>query len=118
MHRKAQKRSLFTAITSCSGAGLSGGKKRRKDSQFGVFYRFRNEEPRLGERVIRNSKAEQPDARAWRLILLAAGRVLGRYKCRVDVEVSSPFATGFIPVVFRILHDIAFRGLSKSSAKS
>ena len=28
----------------------------------------------LGERQIRNYQAEQPDANAWRLILLAAGR--------------------------------------------
>ena len=28
----------------------------------------------LGERKIRNYQAEQPDAGAWRLILLAAGR--------------------------------------------
>ena len=30
--------------------------------------------PVLGERQIRNYQAEQPDASAWRLILLAAGR--------------------------------------------
>jgi len=31
-------------------------------------------EGRLGERQIRNYQAEGPDASAWRLILLAAGR--------------------------------------------
>lgn len=43
MHGGTQLKTYLTTITSCSGAGLNGGKKPRKDSQSGVFYGFRNE---------------------------------------------------------------------------
>ena len=38
------------------------------------FLRIRLQIKVLGERQNRNYQAEQPDASAWRLILLAAGR--------------------------------------------